>query len=320
MNLGILYHTCDHTPMVLEQQHLDTLRQVVDGEIRCFEQEADLIASGYDPEVLITWGQYVPSGYVAQAKNLKWIHALSAGVEGLMKLDGVDERFFVTKTANIHGIPMSEHVMTYILAFLRGLPQTIANQRKHIWSKPKSPAPTECMGKTLGVVGMGAIGKQVAQKAQMLGLRVLGCDLFPAQSPYAEKVYPLGDIVQMLEQCDFVVILVPLTPDTFHMFDKELLSHMKKEAVLINVGRGPVADEAALVEALQNGTIAGAALDALEVEPLPAESPLWDMPNVIITPHCAADSPFYFDRAFQQAADSIHLYQAGESVPYIVHR
>ena len=317
-DIAILYKTSPKTPMVLEEKHLQMLRDHnPDGEIRVFETEEELLAADFDAEILISWGQFTPNTYCNRSAKLKWIQGISAGMEGLLALDKAKD-VTITKMAGVHGVPMSETTMCYILSFLHGFPQILARQRKHIWKKPDHPEPTEAMGKTVAILGMGAIGTEVARKCQFFGMKVVGCKRTPTPMEYVDEMYSTAEMDKVLAMADFVVCLIPHSPESEKTFGAAQFAQMKETAVFISIGRGKVIDFDALADALNNGVIAGAALDALDPEPLNEDSPLWDMENVIITPHCSADSPYYFDRAFQVICDNLDRYLKGDKLLHLV--
>jgi len=179
----------------------------------------------------------------------------------------------------------------------------------HVWKKPETVQLLDATDVKVGIYGMGDIGSSVAKLCKAMGMTVYGCRRSAVDMKYVDKMFTLEQRSQMLPVCDFVVDLVPDTPDSRESVNADFFSNMKKSAVFINIGRGATVDMNALVFALNNGVIAGAALDAVTPEPLNEDSPLWDMENVIITPHCSADSPNYFDRAFAYIADRLKEYQ-----------
>ncbi len=316
--IAILYQSCAATPMVLEQRHIDLIRSYdPEGELLVCETEQQLIDSGFDADVLFSWGRLTPNEYCKRCTNLKWIQSLSAGAEGLLKMECAKEPMVISKMNGVHGVPMSESCIAYILSFLRALPRLRDQQKAHIWKKPSDPGPDECHAKTVAIVGIGDIGREVARKCQFFGMRVIGCRRTPRPMEFVDEMYPVSELENVLGMADFVVCLVPDSPEAVHMFGPAQFAAMKPTAVFINIGRGTVVDTDALIAALQNGVIAGAALDALEVEPLPEDSPLWDMDNVIVSPHCSADSPFYFDRAIPVACENLDRFIKGEE---ILHR
>ncbi len=316
--IAILYQTTDATPMVLEQRHIDMIRSHdPDGELLVCQTEEQLLQSGFDAEVLFSWGRLTPETYCRRCTGLKWIQSLSAGAEGLLRMECAKPPLVVSKMNGIHGVPMSESCIAYILSFLRALPRMRDQQKAHVWKKPEDPGPDECCGKTVAIVGIGDIGAEVARKCKVFGMKTIGCRRTPRPMENVDEMYPVTDLEKVLGMADFVVCLVPDSPEAFHMFGPAQFAAMKPTGVFINIGRGRVVDTAALVDALKRGTIGGAALDALEEEPLPTDSPLWDMENVLLTPHCSADSPFYFDRATPVMCDNLERSLNGEE---ILHR
>lgn len=317
-NIAILYQKNAATPMTLEQKYIDQIRaHNPDGEVLVCETERQLLDSGFDAEILLAWGRMCPNEYCKSRTNLKWIQTLSAGAEGILGMDCAKEPLIVSKMNGVHGVPMSESCIAYILSFLRGLPRLRDQQKAHVWKKPVCPGPDECREKTVAIVGIGDIGQEVARKCKFFDMKVIGCRRTPRPMEYVDEMYPVADLEKVLGMADFVVCLVPDSPEAVHMFGREQFAAMKAAGVFINMGRGSVVDTAALIAALRDGVIGGAALDALEEEPLPASSPLWDMENVIISPHCSADSPLYFDRAIPVVCENLDRYRNGEE---ILHR
>lgn len=317
-NIAVLYQTSGATPMVLEDRHLDMIRaHNPGGELLVCETEQQLLDSGFDAEILFSWGRLTPNTYCQRCTNLKWIQSLSAGAEGLLDMDCAKAPLAISKMSGVHGIPMSESCIAYILNFLHGLHRLRYQQKAHIWKKPSDPGPDECREKTVAIIGIGEIGQEVARKCKFFGMKVIGCRRTPRPMEFVDEMYPVTELETVLGMADFVVSLVPASPEAEHMFGLTQFAAMKKTGVFINIGRGSVVDTNALIDALQSGMIGGAALDALEVEPLPAGSPLWDMENVIISPHCSADSPFYFDRAIPVICANLDRYLNGEE---ILHR
>jgi phosphoglycerate dehydrogenase-like enzyme len=313
--VAILFKSCDKTPMVFKEHHLEMIRKTLpdDGQLTFAETEEELLDKKVNADVLITWGQYSPVRYCQFATNLKWVFAFSAGVEGLVTPEMRQFNFRLSNAKGIHGKPISDNVLGYILSHLRCFPVFAEQQKKKIWKKASSII-DETHEKTVGIIGAGDIGKEVARKCKAFDMRVLGVKRTPNPVPNVDEVYASGDMDKVLEQSDFVVILVPITPDTVHLFNEDRFNKMKKGSYLINVGRGPVVDEKALIKALESGRLAGAALDVAEIEPLPEDSPLWEMPNVFITPHTAADSPYYLDRALEIFCRNVERFEKGEKL------
>lgn len=282
----------------------------------------ELFSQALDADALIYWPFRAPlvERFFEQAPNLKWVHVFTAGVDSLKYSTLCTRDIRLSCTKGIHGIPIAEHVITLALAMMRRLPQSLSAQRRHIWAKSPAAEYREAAQMTLGVVGVGLIGQEVVRKAKACGFHVIGADLIPVEIPELEILYQNRDLDKMLEQCDIVVLTCPLTDSTYHLIDEKRLHAMKPGAFLINVSRGAVVDDDALIAALRENRIGGAALDALTVEPLPEDSPYWDMDQVILTPHVAAYSAQYMNRAATVIAGHIRNLRKGEPLPFEVDR
>ena len=270
-----------------------------------------------DAEILAAWGWMDIEPLYQLAPNLRWVHALSAGVENLTFPALQASPVILTNSKGIHGIPASEHVLSIMLAFTRGLNLLIRQQQQALWQR----VPTnELHEKTIAIVGLGSIGRSIAKTAKCLGMTVIASKRELTKEFFVDRLYSPDQLSIMLSQADFVVVAVPLTEETDHFFGLEQFQAMKKTAYFINIARGSVVNEADLVTALEQGHIQGAGLDVFEHEPLPASSPLWNMPNVIITPHMAAISPAYLDRAMQLFADNTGRYLQGGDLVNVVDK
>lgn len=268
-------------------------------------------------DVLITWGQHHIAELLPKARQLKWIHSLSAGVDELLCPALVASDIIVTNSKGIHGIPIAEHVLAMMLTFTRSLRETFANQQQHRW---QPLCYDELYDKTLAIIGLGSIGREVAKRAKNMGMRVIAAKRTPTQELFVDKLYTPDQLPHILSLADFVVVTTPLTAETQNMFNAQTFAMMKKTAYFINVSRGPVVDEAALFTALQTQTISGAALDVFCQEPLSADSPLFDVPNLIITPHISAMSPYYMTRALKVFAENLTKFYAQSEMMNIVNK
>jgi phosphoglycerate dehydrogenase-like enzyme len=258
-----------------------------------------------------------PSDVLAQAPRIDWIMTVGAGVDSVLPNPGLRRECVITNARGIHAGQISEYVMGMMLALALKLPEHIRNQRNSVWQlRPHIIVG----GKTVAVIGLGSIGKEIARKANALGLRVIGVKKHPAPVEYVERVYGTDDLHRVLNEADFVVLIVPFTPQTHGLIGKAELEAMKPDAFLVNVARGSVVIENDLVEALRNGTIAGAALDVFEKEPLPPESPLWEMENVLITPHNSGMRPDYFEAVSKLFCDNLERYLSGQMMFNVVDR
>lgn len=205
---------------------------------------------------------------------------------------------------------MAEQALGMMLSFTRGLHHHWDHQHQKVWDQ-KVPV-RELYGQTLVIVGAGRIGIEVARKAKAFDMRVTGVKRTPENLEYFDEVVDLQHLHKALAAGDFVLVLTPLTPDTFHLISAEEFAHMKPSAVFMNYARGDVVDETAMIDALASGQIAGLGLDVFHEEPLPADSPLWTMDNVLLTPHTSGLSPTYTSRALDLFVANYHLYKEGK--------
>ena len=290
---------------------------------------ADEVPSQYwdDVEVLCTLSA-IPNP--AQAPKLRWVQLHSAGVDHVMDTPLWGSEVAITTASGIHPPNMVEYVYMVVLAFAHHLPRMLFYQARAEWPSQRWAkfVPEELRAATMGVIGYGSVGQEVGRLAHAFGMRVLGMrrgvagyelpDLAGGHQP--DQSYASDQLIEMLPECDYVVLAVPFTSATYHLIDRAALRAMKPTALLINVARGPVVDEAALVDALRAGWIAGAALDVFEQEPLPADSPLWTLENVILSPHVAGFTPHYDDRGTALFAENLRRYLAAEPLLNLVDR
>lgn len=297
------------------------LRQLLRGdrpenpdEVRVAEEDAARLLPS--TEVIVGWARF-PVEALRWADRLRWIQALSAGVD---RLDPrVLERITLTNGNGLGADPIAEHVICHLLMLARGAPVFMRRQVEHRWDRGVQAR--EISGMTMGIVGMGAIGTAVARRARALGLRVIAIRRSVMQrSPdlVADEVCPPDDLPYLLAASDVVVIATPLTPETRGIMGASQLRTMRPGSYLINIARGGVVDESALIDALSEGHLGGAGLDVFAEEPLPADSPLWDFPNVIVTPHVAASSERYMDRVEDLVCDNMRRYLDGKPLRNVV--
>ncbi len=262
----------------------------------------------------------------AICERLRWIHAPTAAVHQFLFPDLVNNEVILTNSTEVHGPVVAEHVMGLIFALAKKLPQAAALQKKHEWGKEQiwstGTRPKEIGRATLGLIGLGSIGRRVAGMASALGMRVIAVrEHVGKQKPEGVgEVLPSAKLDEVLRQADFVVLAAPLTPETTKLMNAERLGAMKPDSYLINVGRGPQIDEPALVEALRERRIAGAALDVFDKEPLPADSPLWDLENLLITPHTAGITDKLWTRHYELFSGNLRRYLGHEPLQYVVDK
>ena len=259
------------------------------------------------------------SELLGRAPRLRWFQAASAGVDRLEAGGLLGRQVLVTNSSGIHATPIGEYVLGVVLSFAKGLQRSTRAQARREWTRY---LPTELRGKTVGIVGMGHIGSEVARLAKAFGCRVLAIRRSvrsrTTNDPLADELLPPADLAYLLGESDFVVLAVPLTTETRHIIDEGALAAMKPTAYLINISRGAIVDEAALTRALKEGRIAGAGLDVFEREPLPAESELWEMDSVIVTPHISGGTELYFQRAVELFCENMRRYLAKEPLVNLV--
>jgi phosphoglycerate dehydrogenase-like enzyme len=316
-DVAVLFKSSKKVPFEFTEEHLAQIAVASGGAVWRFGTEEELLGSGFKAEILFTWGGSgnVPERYCHTNDRLKWLHSFSAGMDPVMRSSIAALPIFITNSSGIHAVTISETVMGFIIAYNRTFPFMFQKQREHVWAKGMTRAPVEATGKTVGIVGAGAIGAQVAVRARAFGMRVLGLRRHPAPAPNYDEMLVNDRLDELLARSDYVVIATPLTDETRHLIGTEQFKLMKKSALFINVARGGVVDQDALIAALREGEIAGAALDVTDPEPLPEDSPLWDMENVIITPHMSADAPILAQLAIDFFCAAIEKYKMGEALP-----
>ena len=261
----------------------------------------------------------ITSPMLERAKKLRWIQTPMAGLEHYMFPELIESDVTLSNMQGIYSDSIADHVMGYILMFARGLHIYLRRQLEGKW---QSGVPIMHLAdQTLGVIGLGGIGTALAKRGAAAEMRVIATDAVRREKPdFVEALWGNDQLAALLKASDFVVSCVPHTPDTVKLIGAEQLKQMKKTAYLINISRGVVVDLAALTTALQNGEIAGAGLDVFETEPLPADSPLWGMENVIITPHTAGVAPHTVNRRIEVVKENLRRFVSGEPLRSVVDK
>ena len=301
----------------LSQRHIDWVHNIVPDANIITCKDSELGQHLPTADILIAWGFINIDEHLPNAPRLRWIHALSAGVEKILSPMVAEASIQLTNVRGIHGIPMSEHVFGMMLAFSRSIAGFARQQQDAVW---KRLSLTELYNKTLCIVGLGSIGREIAKRAKAFNMRIVATKQTMTQELFVNELCPPSELDRLLGEADYVVLTVPETPDTVGLFSYERICRMKESAVLINVARGTVGSADGLIQALTEKKIAGAALDVFESEPLPESSPLWKMDNVLITPHCAAVSPLYLDRAMQCFCENLVLYMNNKSMMNVIDK
>lgn len=268
-------------------------------------------AKEYD--VAIFNGNYHPA--ILENPAIRWIHCCHAGVEKGMKPELFEKGIILTTSSGRSAPALAEHVLTFMLALTYDLPGMYRAQQEHRWNVSREYSQrTGLWGKTVGILGLGKTGTELARLCKAFDMTVLGYKRSKVQVENVDEIYASAegdDLCDLLSRCDYVALTLELNDDTWHIIGKDELAAMKSTAYLINLGRGGLVDEPALIDSLQAGTIAGAGLDTFEVEPLPEESPLWELPNVLITPHMTPKHPQFEQRMMSYVYENIKAYREG---------
>ena len=276
-----------------------------------------------DAEIVIAWS--LRPEQIKAAKKLRWIHSPAAAVHQLMFPELVNSDIVLTNAREVHGPVVAEHVIALIFALAKKIPGSVQLQQKHVWGQQllwdELPRVREVGGATLGLVGLGSIGRSVVKSAKALGMRVVAVREHPEKGGEgADVIFGPEGINELFRQADYVVLAAPVTDSTRAIANTERLALMKPGACLINVGRGPLVDEAALAVALREKKIGGAALGVFPKEPLVADSPLWDLPNLLITPHTAALTDKLWERHYSLFSANLRRYLAGQPLLAVVDK
>jgi D-2-hydroxyacid dehydrogenase (NADP+) len=264
-------------------------------------------------DVLITFGPHLAEGadqVFSRARNLKWVQALGTGVDNIADRPGLGKDVLVTNIHGIHGAPMSEAAFMAMLALSRDLPRVVRNQDRHAWDR----WPAKLLsGKTVGIFGVGAIAEALAPRCKTFGMKVIGISSSRREVAGFDEMRGREELREVVRELDYLVLLTPYTAQTHNIVNAEILSSMKPTSFLLNLARGGVVDEEALLTALTDGRIAGAALDVFSQEPLPGDNPLWAMKNVIITPHLGGLHDRYVDDALPVIEKNLRAFLAGDT-------
>lgn len=244
-----------------------------------------------------------------KASKLEWIHALTTGVDYIVNLPSLKKEMIITSTRGIHGPQVSEMAFLLMLALNRNFPEVVRNQDKRTWERWPGKL---LWKKKVGILGVGIIGEEIARKCKAFGMEVFGMDIIKRKLDCIDVFYGPEDIIKVAKEVDYFVIVAPYTPQTEKMVDSKVLSAMKPTAFLLNLGRGEIIDEEALISILKLGKIAGAGLDTYYREPLPKDHPFWEMKNVIVSPHVAGMSDVYVEQALTIFEENLRRFLKGE--------
>lgn len=288
----------------------DRIIRVEDGDLGPVA-DADAAFGGFSPERL--------RSVLAIAPKLRWIHTFSAGVDRHVPQLAGHDHIMLTNNTGAYDVPIAEHVIAMIFAAAKRVPGHLRAQERHDWVRDVSHA--EVRDATLVILGLGSIGTELARLATAVGMRVIGVRRDPGRpAPGVLRVVAPDRFAEVAAEADYIAVTAALTPATKGMVSAEIIRGLKPTAWLINIARGPIVDEAALIEALTEHRIGGAALDVFETEPLPGSSPLWDLGNAILTPHVSNSSPLVKDRSLALVVENVRRFRSGEPLLNLVDR
>jgi phosphoglycerate dehydrogenase-like enzyme len=299
-------------------EHVDRLRRAFP-EIEITRAAPDeLVDALKTADAVAAWS--VSEEAIAKATQLKWIHRGAAGVEDLVTPTLMASDIILTNSSGVHASNIAEHVFACMLAFARRLPKLLALQQQHAWNGKRIIGVFELTGQSIVLAGLGDIGQAVAKRAQAFDMHTIGVrrNASLPRPDAVETMLPMDRLHEALASAQHVVNSLPFTSATEHVFDAAAFAAMRPGTFFYNVGRGRTVDQEALIAALRSGRLGGAALDVTDPEPLPNESPLWDMANVIITQHTAGRTPHMWDRVFRLIETNLQRYQAGDRLLNVV--
>lgn len=278
-----------------------------------------------ETEILVILGtkynSQVAKLVIEEGKNIRWIQSTTVGVDAFLKL-GYPNQAILTKGTGIWDKPVAEHALAFILALKRNIIELERARQSRSWDRERLWGLMGSLtGKTVGIAGYGSIGKEIAKTLCGFDVKIIAYDQFPGVGDdKLIKLYTKGEFSNFLKECDVVILVLPYTKETEYIVDEEQFRYMKPSAILINVGRGKLVRESALVKALEKGQIAGAGIDVFEEEPLPPTSKLWDLPNVILSPHCAAASDNDIINTCRFLKENLKRYLEGQELLYQVNK
>ena len=293
----------------LAEQYKDMLSQEFpEYQIKHIDRLEDLDEKDLQKvEILFCFGHEMKEELGANMNSLRWVHSGQAGIDAMPKALLADKGVFVTNSRGVNSVTIAEYVICMLLNLEHNIYCFYDAYRKKTWDRETRL--DEVSGKTMGILGLGKVGREIAKRASAFNIKVLGMDITEVESPFIDEQYLPSQLSDLLERCDYVVICLPLTKETYHIFDKEVLQRMKEGAVLINVGRGPIVDTEALIESLESKKLRAAILDVLEEEPLASDSKLWNVDNLMITPHIAGSrQASYLPRMVRILCDNLRKY------------
>ncbi len=308
--LVILNHMSDQKLAQLQAQ-------CPDGHIEAYPDLDAAQEALADADAVALWGWVDPRPILQAAPKLRWLHSLSAGIENLLPSEVKDSDIILTNSAGIHDIPVAERILAMMLALAHRLPEAVHHQSRHEWKR----LPMQSLeGKTVLIAGFGGIGRETAKRTRAFGMKVVALKRHITTEPDADLVITQEDLHEQLALADFVICALPGTPSTDAYFRAAEFAAMKDTAFFINVARGSLVAEDDLIKALENHDIAGAGLDVFTREPLAEDSPLWDLPNALITAHSGAFTADFFDKILHLTIENYQRFCQGEELLHVIDK
>lgn len=306
MNLLLLLPPAENIERIYERQLKAHFPQL---QIHCVEHHEQVGPYIETADILMTFSPFMADHVARDAKRLKWIQVLGSGIDGVVNLPSLRKDVLVTTGRGVQATPVSEAAFSLMLALSRDMPRMVLNQLQRRWERWPSQT---LRGRTLGILGIGQIGEELALKAKAFGMRVVGISSSARPVDGIDAMFSRDRLKEAVRELDYFVLLTPYSPATYHIVNADILSAMKPSSFLINVARGGVLNETDLVNALRNNVIRGAALDVFHEEPLLADSELWTIPNLLISPHLGGLNSAYAESILPLLVRNIGLFLEGK--------
>jgi D-2-hydroxyacid dehydrogenase (NADP+) len=301
------------TAILIVDVHVEMYRDRLQAEFpalqfKLFHKAAELTGDLSNIDVMIMFGIEVRDFMLAGAPRLKWIQSLATGVDHFLRCPSLKPNVLITSGRGIHGPPMREQVVYMMMAISRDAVRAVGDQKAHFWERRLW---STLHGKTAAITGTGVVGSAIGELLKALGMHVIGVTRTPRQEAGFDEMIATDRLLDAVRRADYLINMLPASPDNIDLFDAAVFDAMKPTAYYISAGRGQTVDEAALLAVLRERRIAGAALEVFQTEPLPADSPFWDLPNVFITPHVGGYVIEYEDFIMPLILDNMRLFLAG---------
>ncbi|WP_404358102.1 D-2-hydroxyacid dehydrogenase [Cytobacillus firmus] len=289
-----------------EELREEVIRDFPEGDFLFFDGIEDAGESFYNAEVFITYGEDLTEEHIHKATKLKWIMVMSAGMDEMPLETCKEKGILITNARGIHKIPMAEFALGTMLDHVKQRALLAENEKAEVWNR--NLPMEELHGKTLLIIGVGAIGGEIARLAKCFGMKVAGVNRSGRENMWTDRIFPLSRLIGILPEADFIVSVLPSTPETKYLLKEKHFAAAKNSAVFMNIGRGDLVEEKVLLSALEKHQISHAYLDVFESEPLPEGHPFWSMENVTVTPHLSSRTKNYLPRSFEIFRHNLHTY------------